>query len=245
MGVNVTKRNYDIFGRYDCDVIFLAFHGYVVKQLYKHGGTRPLALTTNFIPNQRHPFYVLSLVGGITLEQIKATLLNPDNPKRYLLEMHRIVLNHSCSIGLGIGAIDVEPDSKKCAPLIRDLLTSICKLEYVSEKHMDVICAVGGNGQAFYYYFCQALIDGGFKLGMPKQYIAPIVARTLYAAAQCLIESGKTPTELRNESTAPSSGAIYGINILDKSNCMGGVSSAVETAYKRIKQLTDENPNSG
>lgn len=239
LGVNTTKRSYDIFGRMDCDIIFLVFHGYVIRQLFSTGGTRPLALTTNYIPNQRHPIYVLSLVGGIPLSDIKLTLLNPDNPDKYKLEMHRIMLNQSVAYGIGLGAIDVEPDLKQCSPIIRNLLTPMCKLEHIPENNMDVACAIGGNGLTFCYYFLAALSDGAFKMGLPKKDAIKVAARTLQAAAATLLESGKHPADLRDACTSPRGPGIYGIHVLEKADCSSGISAAVEAAYRRVKELCE------
>ncbi|CAM6031401.1 unnamed protein product, partial [Sphagnum compactum] len=127
-GLHVTRRNIDIFGKYDCEIVFIAVHGSVVKNCYKMGGSRPHPLTTNFIPNMKHPIYILSLVSGYDCNQIKACLLNPEHPEKYLLEMHRIMINCSCAYGLGICAVDCEPDSKKLAEPVRAMLSSISKL---------------------------------------------------------------------------------------------------------------------
>lgn len=54
-GLKTTKRNLDIFGKFDCEIIFLAVNGSVIRNLYILGGSRPAALTTNFIPNMKHP----------------------------------------------------------------------------------------------------------------------------------------------------------------------------------------------
>jgi pyrroline-5-carboxylate reductase len=177
-GCHVTKRSYDIFAKYDCDIVFLCFHGSVIKQCYKMGGSRPHPFTTNFIPNQKHPLYVLSLVAGVTLDQMRACLLNPEHPEKYMLEMHRIMVNTAVAYGLGLGAIDVEPDSKKCSPVIRDLLTSMSKLEYIPESQMDSACALGGNGLAFAYYYISALADGAFKMGPNRQVAVKFAAKT-------------------------------------------------------------------
>ena len=53
MGCVTTKRFYDIFGKFDCDIIIMALQGYAIRECYKMGGSRPMALTTNYIPNQR------------------------------------------------------------------------------------------------------------------------------------------------------------------------------------------------
>lgn len=242
LGCYVTKRSYDIFGRMDCDIVFLAVHGYVIRQCYKSGGIRPLALTTNFIPNQRHPLYILSLVGGIPLNDIKRTLLNPDHPEKYRVEMHRIMLNHSVAYGLGIGAIDVEPDSKHCAGIVRNILCRISRLETIGENHMDIACAAGGYGSTFCYYFMAAVADGAFKKGLPKHLATKIAARTLQSAAASIIESGKNPNDLRDACTSPSGPAIYGLHVLDKADCASGFAAAVEAAYQRIKELAENPP---
>src|SRR5699024_1413391 len=141
-GIRTTKRNIDIFGRYDCDVVFLAVNGNVIRNLYKLGGTRPAPLTTNYIPNMRHPLYVLSLITGFTLKQIGECLLNPEKPDKYMIEMHRIVLNCAAAHGMGMCCIDVEPDSKNLSQPVRVLLQSIGKLEFMPEAQMDAACAM-------------------------------------------------------------------------------------------------------
>ena len=240
LGCTVTKRAYDIFAKHDCDVIFFAFHGFVIRQLYKTGGTRPMALTTNYIPNQRHPIFMLSLVGGVPLNDIKNTLLNPEHPEKYKIEMHRIMLNTSVAYGLGLGALDIEPDSKKCNPLVRDVLTSFARIECIPEASMDVACAVGGNGLAYCHFFITALSDGGFKMGLPKSIAVKLAAKTLQSASASLLESGKHPSDLRDSSTSPSGPAIYGLHILDKQDAGSGIAGAVEGAFKRIRELVEQ-----
>ncbi|KAH9427063.1 pyrroline-5-carboxylate reductase 3-like [Dermatophagoides pteronyssinus] len=240
LGCSVTKRSYDIFGKMDCDVVFLAIHGYVIRQCYQHGGIRPLALTTNFIPNQRHPIYILSLVGGIPINDIKKTLLNPDHPDKYQIEMHRIILNHSVGYGQGIGSLDVDLDSKNCAQIIRELLTPLARFEHTPENQMDIACALVGCGSAFCYYFLSAISDGAFKKGLNKAKAIKIAADALRSASVSLLVSGKNPSDLRDTYASPSGPAIYGIYVLDKDDFPSGISSAVDSAYKRIKELADK-----
>lgn len=112
-GCHVTKRNIDLFARYDCDIVFLACHGSVISQCYKTGGRRPHPLTVNFIPNMKHPLIILSCVSGFNCKEIKKVLLNPEHPDKYMLQMHRVVVNSASSYGVGIACVDVDPDSSK------------------------------------------------------------------------------------------------------------------------------------
>lgn len=152
-GLNVTKRNLDIFGKFDCDIIILAVNGNVIRNLYKLGGMRPAPLTTNYIPNMKHPIYVLSLITGYEICQLRECLLNPDHPEKYQLEMHRVVFSYACAWGNGICAVDVEPDSKNLADIIRTMLSMVGKLEYIPESQMDAACAICGAGLAFVSLF--------------------------------------------------------------------------------------------
>lgn len=238
-GCHITKRNIDIFGRYDCDIIFICVHGAVVRRCFKQGGTRPSALCTNYIPYMRHPLYIISLVSGATVDQIKQTLLNPDHPDKYIVEGHRVMINTAAMYGLGLCAIDCEPDSKKLSPCLKALLSSVGRLEHVPESQMDAACAIGGSGLAFSYFFISALTDGAFKMGLSRQMALRFAAKTLQCAAQTQLESGKHPSELKDDVCAPSGAAVYGVHVLNKADVASGISAAIEAAHKRASELAE------
>jgi len=239
-GISVSKRNIDVFARFDCDVIFLTFHGGLIKRCHKEGGSRPRPITTNYIPNMKHPIYILSVVSGVTVKEIKPCLLNPEHPEKYILEMHRIMINGACQYGLGICAVDVEPDSNKLSAPIRTLLSSIAKLEYVVESQMDAACAIAGSGLAFAYYFINAMADGAFKMGLSRVMAIKFAAKTVQCGALCLLESGRHPGELRDAVCSPSGPAIYGIHVLDRADVASGICAAVEAAHKRAEDLSND-----
>ena len=239
-GITTSTRAYDIFGKFDCDVVIMAVHGFVIRNCFKLGGSRPLALTTNFIPTRRRAIYVLSLIGGVPLADLKQVLLNPDSEGRYKVAMHRLVLNTSVAYGLGLGALDVELDSKKCAPVVRDLLQAVAKVEYVVAEQMDAVCSLAGNGSAFVYYFIASLADGGFKMGLNKVMAVKLATKTMQSAALAVLETNKGPAALRDASTSPSGPAIYGIAVLDKQDCASGLQAAIEGANRRLKELVEK-----
>ncbi|KAI2799271.1 hypothetical protein BLOT_014432 [Blomia tropicalis] len=242
MGVITTTRPYDIFGKFDCDVVFIAVHGYVIRDCYRLGGTRPLALTTNYIPNQRHAIYLLSLTCGCTLNEIKNTLLNPEKPDRYKMALNRIVMNQGSAYGFGMTIIDIETDSKKFFPIIRDLITPFSTVDYMDAALMDQLCSLMGNGLAFVYYFMNAMSDGALKIGLTKSVANSLVARTVHSAAGSMIRSGIYANQLCDECMGPGGPAIWGMNLLDKKECTGNIAAAIDGAYQRIKQLVVTKP---
>lgn len=236
MGCHITKRSYDIFGKYDCEIVFLCLHGTVINECYRDAA-RPYALTTNYIPTTRHPIYILSLISGCDCNKIKNVLLNPETKDRYKMEIHRIVMNPGCAYGLGVCAIDVEPDSTKLDQILRVLLSRISKLEYIPPDQMDAACALSGAGLAFVFYFIKALADGAVKMGLERDASIKLAAKTLSCAAQTVLESDLHPSQLRDNVCSPQGAAIYGIHILDKADVSSGIAAAVEAARNRAREL--------
>jgi pyrroline-5-carboxylate reductase len=241
LGCITTKTNYDIFHRFDCDIVFLCFHGSLIKQCYKMGGSRPHPFTSDYIPNQNHPLYILSLVSGVTLDQIKACLIDPEQTQKYQIVMNRILLNSAVAYGCnsGLGAIDIDPKSKKLSPIIRQLLTSFSKLEHVPESQMDSVCTIAGNGMAIVYYFVGALANAAHGNGLKSTYAYRLAAKTARNAAETVLATDKEPKELRERYSAPSGAALYGMHFLEKANFASGIVAAIETIHKRAQDLAE------
>lgn len=230
-GLHTTTRNYDIFGKYDCDIVFIATPGSAIMDLIRDP-KRPHPLCTNFIPLTRKDKYILSLVTGVKLTAIQSVLFNPEHKGKYIIEMHRIVPNACCSFGLGLIAFDVEPDSNKLSSSLRTLLSSMAKLEYVPEDQMDAACAVLGSGLALCFCFIKAMADGALKIGLDHNHAIKFSSKVLQCAAQSLLETGKHSGTLRDAVCAPGGPAIEGINKMNTLDFNGGIISAIQQAKK-------------
>ncbi|OTF74500.1 hypothetical protein BLA29_000776 [Euroglyphus maynei] len=236
-GIHTSKRNIDIFGRFDCDIVFICCPPNVIRSLYKIGGSRPAALTTNFIPNMRHPVYIISLVFGFTVQQIKECLLNPENPGRYTAQFFRCVISHPIAYGVGHWWIDTEPDSERFPNLVREIFTRIALIEYVPESLLDTVCIIVGSGITFCYYFINAIADGAVKKGMPRKMAVKFAAKIASSTSQTILTTDINANQLKEDASSPSGGAIYGQMILDKSEVSSGICGAIEASYKRSQTL--------
>jgi pyrroline-5-carboxylate reductase len=123
------------------------------------------------------------------------------------------------------------------------MLSSVAKLDYVSESQMHTACAVYGAGLAFSYYFIQALAEGAFKMSLSRAMATKFAAKTVQSATQAMLESGKHPMELRDEVCSPLGAAIYGIHVLDKADVQSEVAAVVEATHKIADELAKyDNP---
>ena len=239
MGCEVTKRNYDIFTRFDCHIVFLCFNSSVIKQCYRIGSEdKPIPFTINYIPVPDHNLNVLSLISGVTSDQIFECLVNPRQTQEFTLAIHRLVLSTAVAYGrkCGFGAIDT--DLEKCDPLVIELLSSISTLETMAESEMDNFCSFSTSGLLFSYYYSSGLSAAALNLGLQSKY-KKMSAYAMLTAADAVLGSGKSPMDLFDECLSISSNtlpAIYRLKDLD-------IDWVLETAFdaicKRIQVSND------
>ncbi|XP_074601784.1 pyrroline-5-carboxylate reductase 3-like [Brevipalpus obovatus] len=233
-GCTVSKRNADIFGKFNCDVIFIACPYTAVADLVKDP-KRPQALCTNFISRRGRERFVLSLVPGIKLKLIEGVLLNPEHKDDYIIEFHRICMSPAVRYFNGcLCAIDVEPDSKSLSTAVRTLLDSISHLEFLEEEKQDALCPFLVAGLAFCFQYIKATADGALKIGLDSDKAVKFASKSLKCAAESLSDAGKSPNDMIERILAPGGPAIEGMNRLNKQNVSGTVVAAMEKAKGAI-----------
>jgi pyrroline-5-carboxylate reductase len=245
--IHASRKNIDLFGRYDCDIVFVACPGAAITKCHKLGGQRAAPLCGNYIPRQRHQTVVCSLVSNMPIDKIKKVLLNPEYPDKYGIEWHRMAINTASAYGLGLACVDVDPENqRKLNPAVKEILNTICKLEMVSgDASMDAACALVGAGNAFTYYMLNSMSDGGLKMGLPREIATKFAGKTLLCAAQSVIESGRSPNELKEEVAGPGGAASFGLAKLDAGNVAAGIGQGMEMVRTRAAEMAASSDNKG
>ena len=111
------------------------------------------------------------------------------------------------------------------------------KLYEVDESLMDAGCSVSGCGPAFMYTFASAIAKGGVECGLDQAQSIELAAATMLGAAQMLLTSGKTPTELTEAVCSKGGSTIEGVTVLKNSEFENIVVDCIKAAYKRNKEL--------
>ena len=94
-----------------------------------------------------------------------------------------------------------------------------------------------GCGPAFACLFAEALADGGVACGLPRKKAIEYAAQMLMGSAQLLLESGQHPGTLKDAVCSPGGSTIAGVRALEQGGFRASVINAVESAYKRTKEL--------
>jgi len=166
-------------------------------------------------------------------------------PTRYI-EQHlgaeipvvRAMPNTPCAIGAGMTGLCAGsfagPGHLESA---RALFEAVGRTVVVDEKLMDAVTGLSASGPAFLYIVLESLIDGGLKVGLPRDVATLLAAQTMLGAARMALETGDHPALLKDAVTTPAGCTIDGILELEEGKLRVTLIKAVVKATERAGQL--------
>ena len=105
------------------------------------------------------------------------------------------------------------------------------------EALMDAVTGLSGSGPAYVFLAIEALADAGVQLGIAREEASLLAAQTVYGAAKMLLETGRSPGELKDMVTTPGGTTAAGLRMLEKGNFRSAIMDAVEAAARRSREL--------
>jgi pyrroline-5-carboxylate reductase len=177
------------------------------------------------------PRVVLSIMAGVTMQQISDGLNNPN--------VIRSMPNTPARIGHGItvwSAAHSVPDMQR--EQARAILCSFGKEVYVDdERYLDMATALSGTGPAYTFLFMEAMIDAGVHMGLPRRIAEQLVMQTIRGSVEYAEVTKEHPAALRNQVTSPGGTSAEAIYYLEKGGIRTVLSRAVWAAYQRSVAL--------
>jgi len=174
---------------------------------------------------------IISVAAGIRIAQI-VEVVGPNTA------VIRVMPNTPALIGVGASAYSLgkRVKEKDIGPA-RMILEAMGVAVELPEKYMDAVTGLSGSGPAFIFMVLQAMVDAGVKLGLPPTIAAKLAAQTVMGAGQMMLETKKSPAELREQVSSPGGTTVAGIAALEKGNLRKVIMDAVEAAAKRSAEL--------
>ena len=109
----------------------------------------------------------------------------------------------------------------------------------VGEQHLDAVTGLSGSGPAYIYMVIEALIDGGVKMGLPRDISTKLAIQTVLGSAKLVKESNVHPAILRDQVTTPGGTTINAIHELESHGLRSMLIDAVATATNRSRELSE------
>ncbi|HUO58608.1 MAG TPA: pyrroline-5-carboxylate reductase [bacterium] len=174
---------------------------------------------------------VVSIAAGITTTQIEESL--PQG-----CPVVRVMPNTPALLGAGMSAIAPGNRAKTAhIKLALALFGSVGRSIQVTEDQMDLVTAVSGSGPAYIFHMVEAMVAAGIKGGLSPEAASQLVVQTVYGAARMVLESGKTPEELRIQVTSPGGTTQAALAVMGEKGFKETVEAAIEAATRRGAEL--------
>ena len=178
---------------------------------------------------------IISIMAGISCKEIEG-----DDG----FDVVRVMPNTPCLISKGISAICQKEYYEHAHQTnftfveAEYLIKGSGKVVHISEEKMHAITALSGSGPAYAFYFIEAMIKSGKKLGL-NDHEANILAKTTFAgASQMALESKDNPSVLRERVTSKGGTTEQAINSFVNNNFEDIIHEAMLNAYKKSQELS-------
>lgn len=223
LGVKIADNNLQV-ARFT-DIVILAIKPYSVAPVLteiadglQRDSTKPLPL-------------LISIAAGVRLERLQ-TLAGSEIP------VIRAMPNTPAQVGKGACAFcrGSHADDDHAAMSV-EIFRSVGEALEVAESLMDAVTALSGSGPAYVYLMIEAMVDGGVKVGIPRDIANQLVTQTVLGAAQMVKETGLHPAQLRDMVTTPAGTTIEALAALEQSGLRASLIDAIVRAAARSKEL--------
>ena len=123
---------------------------------------------------------------------------------------------------------------------VRALLDDVGLYVEVEEDRMDIATAVNGSGPAFVFYLLNAMKRAGIEGGLTPEEAQILAAQTFKGAAETVLRSERSVTELIDAVCSPNGTTIEGMAVLRDSDVDDVLVEAVRAAEERSRELSQE-----
>lgn len=178
---------------------------------------------------------VISVITGWTVERIQE-YLEYEEPA-----VVRCVPNTPALVGSGaIGLYANNYCTQKQKNLAESILRSVGVTLWVKQENlMNVVTGLSGSGPAYFYAIMEALEQAGVHFGLSKETAKLLTLQTAFGAAKMALESNTEISALREQVTSKGGTTEQALKVLKEKNIAEILEKAVEAAYKRAKELSE------
>lgn len=174
---------------------------------------------------------IVSIAAGISISTIKKNL-------KLTNRVIRVMPNTPALVGEGMSVVCPEPGvDKESEDTVKEIFSCIGEVMVLPEKYIDAVTALSGCGPAYAFTLMQAMIDGGVKMGIPREKAQILASQTVLGAAKMVKKYAEEPIILRGRVASPGGSTIEAIHILEREGFSGIVMDAIEAAGKKSEKL--------
>jgi pyrroline-5-carboxylate reductase len=188
-------------------------------------------LSKQIAPYVQREQLALSIMAGIKISSIYEAIGSP--------KIVRAMPNLSSQIGMGMTVFTSSADiDKKELFIMQNLINTTGKSVYVEDENkIDAATAISGSGPAYVYYFMEAMIQAGVKMGFTLSQAELLVNQTFMGAVHLHNQSDLICQEWIARVASKGGTTEAALKVLSDSKVESNIESALFAAFNRAKEL--------
>ncbi len=203
--------------------------GIIVLAVKPQDSKKPIE---GLVPCIKDTTILVSIMAGVTIQNILTLLGKP-------AKVVRLMPNVCVKVGEGaIGIPSNSAVSRNDLEQVKNILSPLGTIVEVGEELMDAVTALGGSGPAFFLLFLEGMIDGGVKMGIPRDKARTLAIQVVKGTVKMLEEEGLHPVLMKEMVTSPGGTTVAGLASMEEDGFKGSTIKAIEKACKRAKELS-------
>ncbi|MFQ5489651.1 MAG: pyrroline-5-carboxylate reductase [Phycisphaerae bacterium] len=176
---------------------------------------------------------VVSIMAGVSTAAIEAAI--PIQEPRVV----RVMPNLPVHVGAGMAGVHAGRHATEADRLHAQRIFDAGGRSVVVEDEamMDAVTAISGSGPAYFYYFTEALVQAGLKMGLPQKQASLMAMHSCYGAALMMLETGESPAQLRNKVTSPGGTTQAALEAMTQAQVFESIIEGAMAAQHRSEDL--------
>jgi pyrroline-5-carboxylate reductase len=107
------------------------------------------------------------------------------------------------------------------------------------EPLLDAVTAISGSGPAYVFFFIEAMVDAGVKMGLTESQAHQLAVGTFVGASELARSASESPAVLRERVTSKGGTTYAAITAMQESKVQALFQAALEAARARAHELGD------
>jgi pyrroline-5-carboxylate reductase len=174
---------------------------------------------------------VVSIAAGVPLARIESAFAGATPVIRVMPNTPALVRAGMAVLALGAHA------GRRDEELVLRIFNAVGKAVTLPERALDAVTALSGSGPAFISVVVEALIDGGVRVGLPRDVATTLAVQTTLGTAAMLAQTGEHPARMKDMVTSPGGTAIAGVHALERGGLRLALIDAIVAATERSREL--------